>query len=281
MNDNFSYQIGNKIYDLSSRIHIMGILNVTPDSFSDGGKYFSLEDAVKRAREIELEGADFIDVGGQSTRPGSDEVPIEEELRRVIPVIRRLIQELKIPISIDTYRSEVAEEALKSGAKIVNDISGFNFDENMTSVIAKYKATAIAMHIKGKPKNMQDNPVYDDLLGEVFSYFEDVAWRANVAGIKQLIIDPGIGFGKTVEHSLTLIKHLSEIKRLDIPIMIGVSRKSLIGKLTETDDPNDRLEGTIVLNTIAVLNGANILRVHDVKAASRTARILDAYKKDL
>ncbi|MCX7877718.1 MAG: dihydropteroate synthase, partial [Ignavibacteria bacterium] len=215
MNDNFSYQIGKKIYDLSSRVHVMGILNITPDSFSDGGKYLNPADALKRAKEIEAEGADFIDIGGQSTRPGSDEISVDEELSRVIPVIKKVSEEVKIPISVDTYRSEVADEALRCGALIVNDISGLNFDENMTAVIAKHNSTAIASHIKGKPKNMQDNPHYDDLLPEVVSYFENVAWKANVAGIKQLILDPGIGFGKTVEHNLSLIKHLSELKRLD------------------------------------------------------------------
>jgi dihydropteroate synthase len=278
MNDNYTYQIGKKIYDLSSRVHVMGILNVTPDSFSDGGQFLEPQKALERARQIEAEGADFIDVGGQSTRPGSEEISAEEEMKRVIPVIQLISKEIKIPISIDTYHSQTAEAALENGAMIVNDISGFNFDDNMTSVIAKYKATAIAMHIRGRPKDMQLNPVYEDLLGEVISYFEKIVWRANVAGIKQIIIDPGIGFGKTTEHNLLLIKHIGELKRLDTPLMIGVSRKSFIGRILDSENPLDRLEGTITLNTIAALNGANIIRVHDVKAGVRTARIIDAYR---
>ncbi|MCI0448507.1 MAG: dihydropteroate synthase [Chlorobi bacterium] len=278
MNDNFSYQFGKKVYDLSSRTFVMGVLNVTPDSFSDGGKYFKPEDAIAHAKQMESEGADFIDVGGQSTRPGAEEVSQEEEFNRVIPVIKSLVNEVKIPISIDTYRSEVAEEALKNGALIVNDISGFNFDKNMAPTVAKHKASAIIMHIKGTPKDMQLDPQYNDLIGEIIQYFENAAWKANVEGIKQIIIDPGIGFGKTVEHNLKILKHLGELKRLDSPIMVGISRKSLIGKLTNTNDVNDRLEGTVALNSVALLNGAHIIRVHDVKAGVRTARVLDAYR---
>ena len=278
MNDNFSYHIGKKIYDLSSRTHVMGVLNVTPDSFSDGGKFTKTDDAVLHAKQMELEGADFIEVGGASTRPGAEEVSAEEELNRVIPVIKILCKELTVPISIDTYRSKVAEEALSAGAVIVNDISGFNMDENMTAVAAKHKATVIAMHMKGTPKDMQNDPKYDNVVTEVAQYFENVMWKANVAGIKQVIIDPGIGFGKTIEHNLALLKHLPDLKRLDSPIMIGFSRKSMIGKILNIDDVNDRHEGTITLNTIAVLNGANIIRVHDVKEGVRTAKMLDAYK---
>jgi dihydropteroate synthase len=228
---------------------------------------------------MESEGADFIDVGGQSTRPGSEEISAEEELKRVIPVIKALVNEIKAPISIDTYSSVVADEALSGGAVIVNDISGFNFDNSMASVIAKHNATAIAMHIKGTPKNMQAKPEYDNLIGEITQYFENVVWKANVDGIKQLIIDPGIGFGKTVEHNLQILKHLPELKRLDCPIMIGVSRKSMIGKILNTDDVNDRHEGTITLNTVAVLNGAHIIRVHDVKEGARAARVLDSFRQ--
>lgn len=281
MNDNYSYQFGKKVYDLSSRTHVMGVLNVTPDSFSDGGKFMKLENAVRHAKQMEADGADFIDVGGQSTRPGADEVPIEEELKRVIPVIKAIISEIKIPVSVDTYRSEVAGEALKNGALIVNDISGFNFDKNMAATIAGYNATAIAMHIKGTPKDMQVKPEYDDLLAEITQYFENAAWKANVEGIKQIIFDPGIGFGKTAEHNLKIIRHISELKRLDTPLMIGVSRKSMISRILNTEDGNvnDRHEGTVALNAVAILNGVNIIRVHDVIEGVRTARILDAYRK--
>lgn len=278
MNDNYSYTFGKKVYDLSARTHVMGVLNVTPDSFSDGGKYYKTEDAVKRGMEIEAEGADFIDIGGQSTRPGADEVSAEEEAKRVIPVIKALAAEVKIPISVDTYRASVADAALEAGAVIVNDISAFGFDAEMAATIAKHNASAVAMHIKGTPKDMQKDPQYDDVMAELVQYFENAAWKANVAGIKQVIFDPGFGFGKTIEHNLTILKNLGDLKRLDSPIMVGFSRKSMIGKILEIDDMHDRHEGTITLNTIAVLNGAHIIRVHDVKEGARTVKMLDAYR---
>lgn len=278
MFDSYSYRFRKTTYDLGSRTHIMGVLNVTPDSFSDGGKFLKTEDAVTHAKQMAEDGADFIDVGGRSSRPGSEEISVKEELDRVIPVIKALKKELKIPVSVDTYRSQVADEALTNGACIVNDISAFNFDSAMPKVAAKHKASCILMHIKGDPKNMQENPVYDDLIAEVLLYFENAVWKAIIAGIDQLIVDPGIGFGKTVEHNLTLIKYMYEIKKLDCPVMIGVSRKSLIDKISHADI-DDRLSGTTALNTISVLNGVNILRVHDVKEAVQAARIIDAYKK--
>lgn len=277
MFDSYSYKFGNVTYDLGSRTHIMGILNVTPDSFSDGGKYLNLKDAVGRAKQMESEGADFVDVGGQSTRPGSEEISVEEELKRVIPVIQALKKEVKIPISIDTYRSQVADEALSSGAVIVNDISAFNFDPEMAHVVSKHKASAMLMHIKGTPKNMQENPDYKDLVAEVLLYFEKAVWKGNVAGIDQLIIDPGIGFGKTAEHNLKLIKNMYELKKLDCPVMIGVSRKSSIGIIAGAEI-NERLSGTVALNTVSILNGVNIVRVHDVKEAVQASKIIDMYK---
>ncbi len=278
MFDSYNYKFKKVTYDLGSRTHIMGILNVTPDSFSDGGKYMNVKEAVAHARVMEREGADFIDVGGQSSRPGSEEITAEEELNRVIPVIEALNNEIKIPISVDTYRSQVADAALEKGASIVNDISAFNFDPLMPQVVAAHNATAILMHIKGTPKSMQENPEYSDLIAEILLYFEKAVWKANVAGIDQLIIDPGIGFGKTVEHNLKLIKNMFELKKLDCPVMVGVSRKSVIGKITGAE-VNDRLGGTIALNTAAILNNVNILRVHDVKEAVQTAKIMDMYKK--
>ncbi len=278
MFDSYNYKFKKVTYDLGSRTHIMGILNVTPDSFSDGGKYMNVKEAVAHARVMEREGADFIDVGGQSSRPGSEEVTAEEELNRVIPVIEALNNEIKIPISVDTYRSQVADAALEKGASIVNDISAFNFDPLMPQVVAEHNATAVLMHIKGTPKSMQENPEYSDLIAEILLYFEKAVWKANVAGIDQLIIDPGIGFGKTVEHNLKLIKNMFELKKLDCPVMVGVSRKSVIGKITGAE-VNDRLGGTIALNAAAILNNVNILRVHDVKEAVQTAKIMDMYKK--
>lgn len=278
MNDNYSYTFGKKVYDLSARTHVMGILNVTPDSFSDGGKFLKPADAAAHGKAMAEAGADFIDVGGASTRPGADEISVDEELNRVIPVIEKLAKEISVPISVDTYRAKVADEALNAGAVIVNDISAFGFDSAMAETIAKHNASAVAMHIKGTPKDMQVNPVYEDLTGEIIQYFENVAWKSNVAGIKQVIIDPGIGFGKTVEHNLQILKNLALFKRLDSPIMIGVSRKSMIGKILNIDDVNDRHEGTITYNTIGILNGAHIIRVHDVIEGVRTAKLINAYK---
>jgi dihydropteroate synthase len=278
MFDSFEYKFGNVTYDLGSRTFIMGVLNVTPDSFSDGGKFLKADEAVKHAKQMEADGADFVDIGGRSTRPGSAEISVDEELSRVISVIKTLKDELKIPISIDTYRSQVADEALSNGAVIVNDISAFNFDSGMPAVAARHKATCILMHIKGTPGNMQENPVYEDLVAEVLLYFENAVWKANVAGIDQFIIDPGIGFGKTVEHNLKLIKYMYELKKLDCPVMIGVSRKSLIGKISGAEI-DQRLSGTVALNSISLLNGVNIIRVHDVKEAVQTAKIIDMYKK--
>jgi len=278
MNDNYKYRFGKVVYDLSARTYIMGILNVTPDSFYDGGKFLGIDQAVAHAKKMQEEGADFIDVGGQSSRPGSEEVPLDEEQKRIIPVIKRLRDEIAIPISVDTYRSAVADEALANGASIVNDISAFDFDEEMPKVIAKYKASCIMMHMKGKPSDMQVNPVYNNILAEVLAYFEKAIWKANVEGVEQIIIDPGIGFGKTTEHNLTLIQNIKELKKLDCPVMIGVSRKSLIGKITGAE-AEERLSGTIALNTISILNGVDILRVHDVQEAVRMAKIVDAYRK--
>ena len=278
MNDNYKYRFGKVVYDLTSRTYIMGILNVTPDSFYDGGKYMDPEQAVAHAKKIQQDGADFIDVGGQSSRPGSEEVPLEEELKRIIPVINKLKGGITIPISVDTYRSAVADEALSNGASIINDISAFNFDEDMPKVIAKHKASCILMHMKGKPRDMQVNPAYQNILAEVLAYFEKAIWKANVEGVEQILIDPGIGFGKTTEHNLTLLKNIKEFKKLDCPVMIGVSRKSFIGKISGTE-VEERLSGTIALNTISVLNGVNILRVHDVQETVRMAKIVDAYKK--
>jgi dihydropteroate synthase len=209
MNDNYTYKFGKQIIDLSSRTHVMGILNVTPDSFSDGGKYLNTDDAVGHGKQMAADGADFIDIGGVSTRPGADEISVDEELSRIMPVLQKLKNEIALPLSVDTYRSEVAEETLKNGAMIINDISAFNFDENMPVVISKYKATCILMHIKGTPKNMQENPEYENVVAEILKYFEQAVWKANVNGIDQVIIDPGFGFGKTTEHNLSIIKNMS------------------------------------------------------------------------
>jgi len=270
----------NWAFDLQKRTLIMGILNVTPDSFSDGGLYLDKEAAIQRALAMSSEGADIIDIGGLSTRPGSEEIPIEEELKRVVPVIEALRGRLSIPISIDTYRAEVAEQALRAGADIVNDISGLRFDPKMKEVVSRYKAPIVIMHIKGTPRDMQKDPRYQNLIAEITDYLKEGIKIAKQSGIpeERIIIDPGIGFGKTLEHNLEIIRNLSSFKSLGRPILIGVSRKSFIGKILDDAPPSERLEGTLSAISISVFNGANIVRVHDVKEASKAVRIAHALR---
>jgi len=272
------FDFGNLIYDFSKKTYIMGILNITPDSFSDGGKYFeaklNLAKVVEDAVQMEKDGADFIDVGGESTRPGSENISIVEELDRVIPVISELKSKISLPVSIDTYKSEVAEEALKAGASIVNDISGFRFDDKLPAVTAKYNASCILMHIKGTPKDMQKDPVYNDVVKEVYNYLQESISIAKKYGIEQIVTDPGIGFGKTLEHNIELIRNLSEFRKLGYPVLLGVSRKSFIDKIQKTP-VDERLEATIAANTIGIINGANIIRVHDVKENQKASILTD------
>ncbi|MBI4547450.1 MAG: dihydropteroate synthase [Ignavibacteriae bacterium] len=270
-----TYTFGNVRYDLFERTHVIGILNVTPDSFSDGGQYYGTEQAFKRGLDMVEGGADFIDVGGESTRPGSEPVPLDEELRRVLPVIERLAKSTDVPISIDTYKSAVAERALDAGATIVNDISGFHFDSQIPDVVANHHGSVILMHIKGTPKTMQDHPHYDDVIEEVCSYLREGIQLAESKGIEQIFVDPGIGFGKTLEHNLEIIRKLRELERFGYPIIIGPSRKSFIGKIL--DLPVDqRLEGTTAAVAVSIMNGANVIRVHDVKELKRVAKVVDA-----
>jgi len=273
----FIYTFGDKEYNLSARTHIMGVLNVTPDSFSDGGKYTNVTDAVLHGIKMEAEGADIIDIGGESTRPSSEPVSVEVELDRVLPVIKKLKRKIKIPISIDTYKSEVAREALQAGATIVNDISGLCFDEKMVDVIHERNASVVLMHIKGQPKTMQEHPYYDDVVKEVKEHLAGCISKAVERGIKQIIIDPGIGFGKRISDNLEIIRRLSEFQTLGYPILIGPSRKSFIGNILNLP-VNQRVEGTAAAVAIAIMNGANIVRVHDVKEMSRVAKITDAIK---
>jgi dihydropteroate synthase len=267
--------------DFSTKTYIMGILNVTPDSFSDGGLYFKESDAIKRALQIAEEGADIIDIGGESTRPGSEPISLEEEIRRTIPVIKALNKEINIPISIDTYKSEVARRALDAGASIVNDISGLRFDPNMADVVSEYKVPVIIMHIKGTPKDMQKNPVYEALIPEIMDYLRESILIANSAGVEddKIIIDPGIGFGKTFEHNLEIIKNLNEFTLLQKPLLIGPSRKAFIGKILGDAPPEERFEGTAAVVAISIMNGANIVRVHDVKNMVKVVRVADAIKR--
>ena len=265
--------------NLYSKTLIMGIINVTPDSFSDGGLHFSENDAVKHGLEIAKEGADIIDVGGESTRPFSDPIPLTEELRRVIPVIAALSQETDIPISIDTYKSEVAGQALDAGAKMVNDISALRFDPKMGPLVAEAGLPIVLMHMKGTPKNMQVNPTYKDLFGEIIGFLSNAMEQAVKIGIKRdlIIIDPGIGFGKSFDDSLKIIKGLNKFSSLGQPILVGTSNKSFIGHVLDLP-VESRETGTMATIAAAVMNGANIVRVHNVKAAKETVTIIDAIK---
>ncbi|MEE8328563.1 MAG: dihydropteroate synthase [Thermodesulfovibrionia bacterium] len=267
--------------DFASKTCVMGILNVTPDSFSDSGLYFNKNRAVEHVLKMLEEGADIIDIGGESTRPGADRISVKEEIKRVVPVIEKLVGKIKIPISIDTCKSAVAKAALSSGASIVNDISGLWFDRKMPEVVARHNIPLVIMHIKGTPKNMQKNPVYKALIPEIIDYLRGSIEFARSAGVEEdkIIIDPGIGFGKTVQHNLEIIKRLNEFAGLEKPILLGPSRKSFIGKSLGGLPVTERLEGTASAIAIGIFNGANIIRVHDVKAMVRVAKIADSIKR--
>jgi len=267
---------------LGRRTLVMGILNVTPDSFSDGGQFFSLESAVERARQLIREGADIIDVGGESSRPGAQPVPVEEELRRVVPVIRAIRKESSVPISVDTYKAAVAAAALEAGANIINDISALRFDSQMVKVVAQARVPVVLMHMQGEPRTMQQNPVYTDVVREIKEFLAERIAFAQAHGVQHIIIDPGIGFGKTVAHNIEILRRLGELQELGRPILIGTSRKSFIGRLgSATPLPvNQRLEGTIASTVIAVCNGAQIVRVHDVAPMKRALAIVDAVRYD-
>lgn len=273
-------QCGNKTFDLSSRTHIMGILNVTPDSFSDGGKFDDPKKAIERGLQMAEEGADIIDIGAESTRPGAEPLPAEDELNRIIPVLEGLRHRIDTPISIDTYKSTVAEAALKAGAHLINDISGLRFDPRMKEIVAQYRIPVVMMHIKGEPRNMQQNPHYDDVIGEIHDYFAEGIRSAAAAGIdrNKIIIYPGIGFGKRLQDNYEIIRRLSEFQDLGCPILIGPSRKSFIGSVLSLP-PDQRLEGTLAAVAIGIQNGAHLVRVHDVKEVRRTCRIADILVK--
>lgn len=266
-----------KCLTFGKRTLIMGILNVTPDSFSDGGAYFSVDAAVKRAKEMVAEGADIIDVGGESSRPGAEPMLLEEELSRVLPVIKLLAKEVEVPISIDTYKAPVARQAIKSGANIVNDISALNFDPEMAKVVSEMGVPVILMHIKGTPGDMQINPTYHALIPEIVQYLRNNIEKALDVGVpeEKIIVDPGIGFGKTVEHNLEILRRLRDLRVLRKPILIGASRKSFIGKILNLP-VEDRIEGTATTVACSIMNGADIVRVHDVKQMYRVARMTDA-----
>ncbi len=265
--------------ELCKVTRIMGILNVTPDSFSDGGLFYDLDKALAHAHEMIGEGADIIDVGGESTRPGSKPVSEDEELRRVIPVVQELSKETDKPISIDTYKSRVAEKAIEAGAQIINDISGLRADGEMARVAAANRTPIIINHIKGEPHNMPENPVYENLIAEVMLGLRQSIDLAVKSGINEdaIIIDPGIGFGKTTQHNLEILNRLEEFKSLERPIMVGTSRKSFIGYVLGLP-LQERLIGMAATIAVAIIKGAKIVRVHDVKEAVQVVLICDAIR---
>jgi len=271
--------------DLSKRTYIMGILNRTPDSFSDGGLYMDEKEAIGRVFEMVSEGADIIDIGGESTRPGAEQVSVVEEMDRIIPIIRAVRQKIDVPISIDTYKAEVAREALKNGAVMINDITGLRGDSRMATLAAEYDVPIVVMHIKGTPRTMQQDIHYDSLLEEIIASLQDSIDLAVKSGVarNKIIIDPGIGFGKTTEHNLTILKNLGAFKALGYPILVGISRKSFIVNTLKKYSIHDRdiaaggrLMGSASAAALSIANGANILRVHDVKEMVQVARIADA-----
>jgi dihydropteroate synthase len=257
----------------------MGVLNVTPDSFSDGGRYYEKEKAVAHGLRMVEEGADLLDVGGESTRPGSKPLPLEEELTRVLPVIEALARGVDVPISIDTYKSTVAQRAIDAGASIINDISGLRFDPSLARVAANHDTPIILMHIRGTPETMQKDVQYDSLFSEILRSLSESIQEAESAGVDpgQIVVDPGIGFGKTAEHNLLILKNLSEFRVLGKPILLGTSRKSFIGKILK-EEADQRLEGSLSSIAIGVLHGAHIIRTHDVLPARKVIAVADAIR---
>ncbi len=268
-----------KELDLSRRTAVCGILNITPDSFSDGGRFFSADKAVERALMMEQDGADLIDAGAESTRPGAAPVSTEEEIRRLLPVVKRLKKKLRIPLSVDTFKPETAEAVLGEGADIINDITGLREENHMAGLIAEHGAGVIIMHMKGTPADMQANPEYGDAVSEVKDFLGRQAQKAVSAGIQQsnIALDPGIGFGKKTRHNLQLINSLDALSGLGFPVFIGVSRKSVIGDVLNLP-VHKRVEGTAALAACSIMRGANIIRVHDVKYMKKTAAMADAVK---
>jgi dihydropteroate synthase len=272
------WRIGDRAFDCSQRTLVMGILNVTPDSFSDGGRFFSEVYAARHAIQMVADGADLIDVGGESTRPGSDPVPVEEELARVLPVIGRLVDDVSgVPISIDTRKAEVADAAIDAGATIVNDVSGGR-DPAMFDVVRERRAAIVLMHMKGEPKTMQEAPTYDDVVSEVRGYLSERVEAAEFAGIEaeRIAIDPGIGFGKELEDNLAVMRGVGALLELGRPVLVGPSRKRFIGSLLGELPPEERVEGTAGAVAWLVTRGAHIVRVHDVREMVRVVRVVDA-----
>lgn len=277
-------KIGNKRFRLGKRTIVMGILNVTPDSFSNGRRFLSVDKAVEHAVQMEKDGADIIDVGGESTRPGALPVSAEEEMNRVVPVIEQLVEKVDVAFSIDTYKSVVARKALELGVGMVNDVTAFRGDPGLVDVVKEYDVPICLMHMKGNPRDMQVNPVYGDVVNEIRVFLKERTNYAISQGIKKenIIVDPGIGFGKRtgkgVEDNCEILRRLSELKSLGFPILVGVSRKTFIGNVCGGDmtlPVSERLEGSLAAACVAVVNGADIIRVHDVKETRRCVDLVD------
>ena len=260
------------------RTLVMGVVNVTPDSFSDGGRFLRVDDAVAQGLRLAAEGADYLDIGGESSRPGAEEVGEQEELDRVAPVIERLAAGVDVPVSIDTYKPSVARECLRLGARMINDISGLG-DPEMIRVATEAGASVVIMHMRGRPKTMQRDPHYDDVVGEVRTFLHERAAQAREAGIEDVIVDPGIGFGKTAAHNFEILRRLAAFTSLGFPVLVGPSRKSFLGALPSGLPPEQRLEGTLAAVAVAVVNGAAIVRVHDVAATKRAVEVADAIRR--
>jgi dihydropteroate synthase len=269
------YKFGNKVLDFSTPI-FMGIVNVTPDSFSDGGKYFEPKKAVQHGLFLASHGADIIDIGGESTRPGSDAISVNEELSRTIPVINSLLKKKNdLIISIDTTKSEVAEEALKAGAVIINDVSGGTFDDKIFKVISRSNAGLIIMHMKDNPKTMQENPTYKNLIKEIIAFLEKQIAVAKKHRINKIILDPGIGFGKTVEHNYKILNHIDDFKRLGYPVLIGLSRKSFLGKTLDLNH-DERDIPSAIMEAVSLARGASIIRSHNMELGLLTKKLITA-----
>ncbi|MBU4485251.1 dihydropteroate synthase [bacterium] len=273
-------KIGNKTFDFRTPI-IMGILNVTPDSFSDGGKYSNQTLAVKHAIRMISDGADIIDIGGESSRPGSDQVDADEEIARTIPIIREIRAKSDSPISIDTMKSQVAKAALEAGADMINDVSGLRHDKDMVRLVAESNVPVCIMHMLGTPKTMQEKVFYKDVIEDIYNFFTKAIDNAVNAGVKKekIILDPGIGFGKNLEHNLKILNHLDRFKDLGLPILIGPSRKFFIGAILDLP-ANERIEGTLASLAVAIERGADILRVHDVLQVSRFKRVFEEIRQN-
>ena len=276
-----SLRIRNQEFAWGQRTYIMGILNVTPDSFSDGGQFDRLDTAIHQALEMIKQGADIIDIGGQSTRPGAKQITLTEELNRVIPIVESLRKQSDIVISVDTTRSEVAQSAIDAGADIINDISGATFDPEILGVAARMQAPIILMHIRGNPETMQTMTDYDDIVSEIKTFLQSRVDRALELGIKKehLILDIGIGFAKDLQQNITILRNISEFKKMGFPLLIGTSRKSFIGKILNQKEPKQRIWGTAGSCSYAITQGADILRVHDVGIMSDVAKVTDALSR--